>query len=219
MNDDSADIKSLPHVFPVFPLSSVILIPGSTLPLNIFEPRYLQMVRDAVTSAGLIGMVQPKANEQDETQPELYTVGGIGRISDLKEIGENRFSIKLTGLARFEVINELSVTTPYRQIQASWERFADGRSPEHICHYSRRELLATLSDYLDFRGLDADFDAISEAPDDVLANTLSMIIPFGVPEKQALLEAQNASARADILKTLLQMALVEGGRAPVDKLH
>lgn len=219
MSNDSSDIKSLPHVIPVFPLSSVILIPGSTLPLNIFEPRYLQMVRDAVTSAGLIGMVQPKASERDDPRPDLYTVGGVGRISDLKEIGENRFSIKLSGLARFEIVNELSATTPYRQVQASWERFADGHGPEHTCRYSRRELLATLSDYLDFRGLDADFDAISEAPDDVLVNTLSMIIPFGIPEKQALLEAQNATARAEVLKTLLQMALIEGGGDSADKLH
>lgn len=209
----------LPPVIPVFPLTGVILIPGSNLPLNIFEPRYLQMVRDAVTSNGLIGMVQPTVHEHDETEPELYGVGGVGKIEDLVETGQDRFAIRLKGIARFEIAGELSATTPYRQAQVDWSRFADQNQPSGSDPVDRRGLLATLSDYLDRRGLDADFEAIAEAPDNVLVNTLSMIIPMGAPEKQALLEAISVAERADTLQALLKMALAEGKPSEPGALH
>lgn len=211
---------SLPPVIPVFPLTGVILLPGSNLPLNIFEPRYLQMVRDAVTSDGLIGMIQPKPQDGDVEKPELYSVGGVGKIDDLVETGTNRFAIRLKGIARFEVSDELSTTTPYRKVHADWARFSDTDDAQSASHgVDRRKLLATLSGYLEQRGLDADYDAIAEAPDDVLVNTLSMIIPLGAPEKQALLEAVSVSDRATMLQTLLKMALVEEGSAQPSNFH
>lgn len=210
MTAAAASSVTLPPVIPVFPLTGVILLPGSNLPLNIFEPRYLQMIRDAVTSDGLIGMVQPKVRESEDPNPDLYPVGGVGKIEDLVETGENRFAIRLKGIARFEITDELSTTTPYRQVHADWGRFDDSSplNPD-VSVVDRRQLLATLSSYLENRGLDADFEAISEAPDDVLVNTLAMIIPFGAPEKQALLEATSVGDRSDILGTLLKMALIE----------
>lgn len=219
MEASPPNILHMPPVIPIFPLKGVILIPGSNLPLNIFEPRYLQMIRDAVTSDGLIGMVQPKVSENEDPDPELYTVGGVGKIDDLVETGANRFAIRLKGLARFEITDELSTTTPYRQVHADWTRFADTVASSQDPVVDRRKLLATLSGYLEQRGLDADFDAIAEAPDDVLVNTLSMIIPMGVPEKQALLEAVCVTDRATMLETLLKMALVEDGSKQPSNLH
>lgn len=208
MAEKKTETIALPPVIPVFPLSGVILLPGSNLPLNIFEPRYLQMVRDAATANNLIGMIQPTAQDSDEAQPEIYEVGAVGRIEDLTEISENRLSIRLRGLARFGVVEELSVTTPYRQIVADWHMFADMQAGPDTSRFSRRKLLATLSEYLDHRGLDADFEAIAEAPDDVLVNTLSMVVPFDTPEKQALLKARSVAERAQTLQTLLAMSLI-----------
>ncbi len=209
----------LPAVIPVFPLTGVILIPGNNLPLNIFEPRYLQMIRDAVTSNGLIGMIQPKVRESEDPEPELYNVGGVGKIDDLVETGKNQFAIRLRGIARFEVSSELSTTTPYRQAHVDWTRFGDVSPAPHKAIVDRRKLLATLSGYLEQKGLDADFDAIAEAPDDVLVNTLSMIIPMGAPEKQALLEADTVTDRGNMLETLLKMALIEDGAKQPSNLH
>lgn len=219
MTEAATTTVTLPSVIPVFPLTGVILLPGSNLPLNIFEPRYLQMIRDAVTSDGLIGMVQPRVPESEDPQPDLYPVGGVGKIDDLVETGTNRFAIRLRGLARFEVREELSTTTPYRQVHAGWDRFRDNPMNPDVSLVDRRQLLATLSGYLEHRGLDADFDAISEAPDDVLVNTLAMIIPFGAPEKQALLEAETVGNRAEILGTLLKMALIEADPTNTSNLH
>lgn len=210
---------SLPSVIPVFPLSGVILLPGSNLPLNIFEPRYLQMVRDAVSSDGLIGMVQPKVHENEEQTPDLYDIGGLGKIDHLVEAGENRFAIRLKGIARFEITDELSTTTPYRQVQVDWSRFQDMEAVKDTKTIDRRRLLATLSSYLEQRGLDADYDAIAEAPDDILVNTLSMIIPLGTTEKQGLLEAAVVSDRAEMLTTLLKMALIEDNPTSPSNLH
>ena len=210
---------TLPSVIPVFPLSGVILLPGSSLPLNIFEPRYLQMIRDAVASDGLIGMIQPKVHESEQETPELYGVGGVGKIDHLVESGENRFAIRLKGIARFEIADELATTTPYRQVQADWSRFRDMDLVEDASNINRRLLLATLSTYLEQRGLDADYDAIAEAPDGVLVNTLSMIIPLGTTEKQGLLEAEFVADRAEMLTTLLKMALIEENAAPPSNLH
>lgn len=215
----TAAITQLPIRIPIFPLTGVILIPGSNLPLNIFEPRYLQMVRDAVTSDGFIGMVQPTSPEYNEVEPELYSVGGVGKIDDLVDTGNDRFTIRLRGVARFEIASELSTATPYRQIHADWTRFGDLNAESAVDAIDRRTLLAALSNYLDVRGLDADFDTIAEAPNNVLVNTLSMIIPMGAPEKQALLEAASIDERAATLETLLKMSVIENGSKEPPQFH
>jgi len=220
MVSSSPTVVHLPVTIPIFPLTGVILLPGSNLPLNIFEPRYLQMVRDAVTSDGLIGMIQPKVLETEAGDSELYSVGTVGKVDDLVDTGDDRFTLRLKGIARFEVASELSTTTPYRQIHANWARFNDqvseSRSENAI---DRRTLLAALSNYLDTKGLDADFDAIAEAPNDVLVNTLAMIIPLGAPEKQALLEAISVVERAATLETLLKMSVIENSPKEPPKFH
>lgn len=201
---------TLPPVIPVFPLPRAILIPGSTLPLNIFEPRYVQMVKDAAAGNGLIGMVQPLSTEDLSEKPELHTVGGVGKIEDLAETGNDQFAIRLRGLARFQIEEELAVTTLYRQVQANWHHYADYNESAPDNAADRRQLLATLTRYLDHKGLEADFEAISEAPDDVLVNTLSMIVPLGIKEKQALLEVATVHERCNMLQALLSMTIAGG---------
>jgi len=199
----------LPSVIPVFPLSGVILLPGSSLPLNIFEPRYLQMVRDAVAGHGLIGMIQPEEADSVRENPALKATGCVGILGPVKETGDGRLVIRLRGVARFRVNNELRVTTPYRQVQADWSPYEADQtdSREGDLGVERGPLLDALKRYLDLRGLDADYDAIASAPDAVLVNTLSMIVPFGPAEKQALLEARTVGERGGILTGLLLMAL------------
>lgn len=197
----------LPGVIPVFPLAATILLPGSNLPLNIFEPRYLRMVKDARSSHGLIGMIQPQSSADQSQSPELFNVGAVGRITHYVETEDGRNLIRLTGVCRFSVNAELAVTTPYRQIQADWQGFEADLLPligERTL--SREPLMAVLKMYLTKKGLDADFEGINTAPDDVLINTLSMIMPFGVAEKQALLEANTLADRAKSLESLLAMA-------------
>lgn len=208
MTEKSGMVDFLPSVIPVFPLSGVILLPGTSLPLHIFEPRYLKMIRDAIAGNRLIGMVQPRIDTEVSGPPPLYRIGGVGSIGeDVKETEDGRFLIRLKGLSRFEVAEELSVTTPYRQVRASWTPFQeDPWGGEQRGAEDRDALMAALKAYLAIKGLDADFGAIGEAPDSVLVNTLSMIVPFSPAEKQALLEAQDVPQRCDLLKNLLTMA-------------
>lgn len=206
MTDTGHKLEALPSVIPVFPLAGAILIPGSSLPLNIFEPRYLKMVRDAIEGSNLIGVVQPKDSPHAKN-PALYPVGGVGSIADVQETTDGRILIRLKGLSRFEIEEELSVTTPYRQVRANWQPFKqDPWGGNKGGSVERDTLLAALKTYLETKGLDADFDAIASAPDDILVNTLSMIVPLAAPEKQALLESGTVSDRCSLLENLLAMA-------------
>lgn len=204
---DQENIQTdLPTVIPVFPLPKVILFPESNLPLNIFEPRYLKMVDDARAGSGIIGMVQPKTTEDLAGNPEIYKTGGAGRITHFVETEDGRYLIRLTGLSRFRVADELSVTTPYRQAVVDWGPFSDDmKTNQQTDGFDRDGLMNELKAYLEKRGLEADYDGINAAPDTVLINTLSMIIPLTLGEKQALLEAQTANLRAETLKNLLMM--------------
>lgn len=196
---------NLPTVIPVFPLPKVILFPKSNLPLNIFEPRYLKMIDDARASHGIIGMIQPKTDTVEGTPP-LYATGGAGRITNFVATDDGRYLIRLTGISRFQVSEELAVTTPYRQIKATWHPFSADTLPlSEAGGFDRASLMKELQSYLEARGLAADYDGIKAAPDVVLINTLSMIIPLTTGEKQALLEDETTADRAKTLKTLLSM--------------
>ncbi|MFC3052061.1 LON peptidase substrate-binding domain-containing protein [Kordiimonas pumila] len=212
MTDSPEITEPLPSVIPVFPLPKAILFPSSNLPLNIFEQRYLKMVEDAWASHKIIGMIQPQKIEEDGTPAQkLYSIGCAGKISHLVKTEDGRYLIRLTGIIRFRIEDELSVTTPYRQVKADWEPFSTDMEPlpEHGC-FDRKPLMSVLKGYLDSRGLAADYDGINTAPDGVLINTLSMIIPFSMQEKQALLEAEDTPKRAETLKNLLIMSSANG---------
>jgi Lon protease-like protein len=202
----------LPDVIPVFPLAGALLLPRGQLPLNIFEPRYLMMIDDALRSGRrLIGMIQPDpAHPGPEDKPNLYKVGCVGRITQLAEAGDGRYLIQLTGVARFRLEAELPVTTPYRQCRVSFLPFTDdfvGHKGED--DVDRESLLKALSDFLKANDLKADWEGIENAPNEALVNALAMMSPYGPAEKQALLEAPDLKTRAEILVAVTEIELAK----------
>jgi len=202
----------LPEVIPVFPLPGALLLPRGQMPLNIFEPRYLAMIDDSLRDGHrLIGMIQPDAAHQGSPdKPALFKVGCVGRITQLAESGDGRYLLELTGVARFRVEAELPVKTLYRQCRVSYAPFADdfvARKGEHAV--DRAALLAALTDFLKANDLKADWDGIEKAPNEALVNALSMMSPYGPAEKQALLEAPDLKARAEILIAITEIELAK----------
>jgi Lon protease-like protein len=203
----------LPTAIPVFPLTGALLLPRGTLPLNIFEPRYLAMVRDAMAATGaahrMIGIIQPRARGEP---PPLYDVGCVGRIGDYRETNDGRVLIALTGITRFRVAAELDRTTLYRQVMADYHDFADDREePDPLTATARAGLEDVLRAYLDAQGLSADWEAVHGADDEALVTTLSGVCPFDPAEKQALLEAEDLPERAATLTALMAFAQGLGG--------
>ena len=206
----------LPQVIPVFPLSGILLLPRGQLPLNIFEPRYLNMVDDAMAGDRIIGMIQPSGGLA--RLPTLSPVGCAGRITSFNETSDGRYLITLTGVSRFRIAGELPVQTPYRQVRASfaeWE--ADLTAPPAgEGNLDREGLLDALKAYLETRGLDIDWDTAETAPPEALVNSLAMALPFDPPEKQALLEAADLDHRAEVLTALMQIGAAGGDVAEGD---
>lgn len=195
---------SLPTTLPLFPLSGALLLPRGTLPLNIFEPRYLAMIKDAMAAGRLVGMVQPK---DDAPRPSLYPVGSVGRITQFSETDDGRFMIALSGVSRFRIAAELDVTTPYRQAQVIYDDFAaDTEDASSLAAAQRADVEQRLRAYLDTQGLSADWDAVASADDESLVNTIAAVCPFDPAEKQALLEARDVPARAETLSALMAFA-------------
>ena len=212
----------LPQVIPVFPLAGALLLPRGQMPLNIFEPRYLAMVDDALADRHrLIGMIQPDtAHPGPEDKPNLYKIGCAGRITQLAESGDGRYLLELTGVSRFRVEEEAKVHTPYRQCRVSFHPFADdfvARKGEEAVN--REELLKTLSDFLKANKLKADWDGIERAPNEALVNALAMMSPYGAAEKQALLEAPDLKTRAEILVAVTEMELAKNNTEGETKLQ
>jgi uncharacterized protein len=195
---------AIPTRFPIFPLRGAILLPGGNLPLNIFEPRYLHMTRDAMRTDQLIGMVQPCGDAIGD-QPDLYQVGCVGRIASFAETEDGRYLISLTGLCRYDVLEELSVTTPYRQVVASFERWSRDLEEAVPSDSLRPTLCAGLRAYFEVNDISADWAQIEAAPLAGLITSLAMICPFEPSEKQALLEAAGIDERCRVLIALLQM--------------
>ncbi|MBC7506023.1 MAG: LON peptidase substrate-binding domain-containing protein [Sandarakinorhabdus sp.] len=205
----------MPSAVPVFPLSGALLLPRGTLPLNIFEPRYLAMVRDAMAATGaanrVIGIIQPR---MDGDPPPLYDVGCIGRIVDFRETDDGRILIALTGVMRFRVTAELARTTLYRQVMTDYHDFQDDRDePDPLTAMARHGLEDVLRSYLDTQGLSADWEAVKSADDEALVTTLASVCPFDPAEKQALLEAEDLPERAATLTALMTFAQGHGGNS------
>ena len=208
--DAAPDVTRLPSRLPVFPLIGAILLPGGNLPLNIFEPRYLQMTRDAMRTHKVIGMIQPQG-ESLAGRPPVYPVGCAGRITSCVETEDGRYLITLAGICRFEVMEELEVETPYRQVRASYDRFERDLVPAVPPDEVRACLLKAVRGYFDVNDISADFAQIEAAPLAGLVTSLAMICPFAANEKQALLEAEDCAARARVLVTLMEMGACGGG--------
>ncbi|ACB80371.1 LON peptidase substrate-binding domain-containing protein [Methylorubrum populi] len=199
-----------PAIIPVFPLPGALLLPRGQMPLNIFEPRYLAMVDDALRSERIIGMIQPDLDGGGSPlSPRLYRVGCAGRISQFAETGDGRYLISLTGVSRFRVESELAVTTAYRRCQVSYDAFAqdfEARAGEEAV--DREGVLRTLRNFIEANELQVDWAGIEEAPNEALVNALCMMSPFGVREKQAMLEAPDLKTRAEVLIAVTEMELV-----------
>jgi hypothetical protein len=202
---------SLPGQLRLFPLGGVLLLPGGALPLNIFEPRYLAMIRDALDTDRLIGLIQPADPASHAEKPLLYSIGCAGRIIEQTETEVGRILIELAGVCRFDVVEELTVGTPYRQAAVAYNRFAADLSidqkPEQTGGLDRDALLTELQSYLRHLEIGADWPAIAKAPDERLVNSLAMICPFGPSEKQALLEAVDLTERARLMMMMMHMAV------------
>lgn len=196
--------SDLPQDLAVFPLPGALLFPRWHLPLNIFEPRYLNMIDDAMSGSRIIGMVQSMGG--DEAVPGLAAVGCAGRITSYSETDDGRYMITLTGIARFEIAEELNVNTPYRQVRPNWSAFrGDLISCEASDLPKRQDLIAALKNYVEVNEMNADWSAVEDAPMETLVNALCSGCPFSVMEKQALVEAATLKARADTLISLLKM--------------
>ena len=204
-------LADMPPIVPVFPLVDALLLPRGRLPLNIFEPRYLAMVDNAMRTTRVIGMIQP-SGDPESRKPALYAVGCLGRITSWSETGDGRVLITLSGLLRFRVKSELKGQTPYRQVETNYTEFArDLEEPLDDDSVDRARLGTCLKSYLKQKNLDADWQSIERAPAEILVNSLAMICPFNTAEKQALLEALELRDRAQLLTTLIEMAAATSG--------
>lgn len=200
---------TLPATLPIFPLPGVVLLPRGHLPLNIFEPRYLAMVDDALAGERMVGMVQPLDVQSSHDDPPVYGTGCAGRITHFCETGDGRYLITLTGVSRFTVRGELATDRGYRRVLAGWDGFS-GDLQTCLCGaFDRARLVAGLKAYFRVHGITADWAAIETSPEERLITSLAMICPFDATEKQALLEAPDLVERARLLITLVEMAVME----------
>ena len=199
-------VSDLPQVIPVFPLDGALLLPGGDLPLQIFEPRYLNMIDDVMAGDRMIGMVQTRGGG-DRTRPNLAAVGCAGRVTSFSETSDGRYLITLTGVCRYRLQDELSVSTPYRQVRAHFDAFADDLAAEggEMAAFDRHRFAGALKRYLNRRELDIDWDTAETAPLESLVTSLAMGLPFDPPEKQALLEALTMADRCEALTALLEI--------------
>lgn len=203
--------SDLPDAIPVFPLPGAVLLPRGRLPLNIFEPRYLAMVDDVLKSDHrLIGMIQPY--DGPSQPPKLHSVGCAGRVTSLSETEDGRYLVVLTGISRFRLSEEIEGFTPYRRARASWEGFErDLGGPGDLDDFDRDAFLVLLRRYFEVAKLSSDWETMREAEPEMLVNSLSMMCPFAVEEKQALLEAPRLSDRAETLSALMRFAIASSG--------
>ena len=199
-----------PAVIPVFPLPGALLLPRGQMPLNIFEPRYLAMIDDALRAERIIGMIQPDGEGGGSPMaPKLYRVGCAGRITQFAETGDGRYLLSLTGVSRFRVESELATTSAYRRCQVSYDAFLKDFEPRAGEDAVDREgVLKALRDFVESNDLKVDWAGIEEAPNEALVNALCMMSPFGVREKQAMLEAADLKTRAEVLIAVTEMELV-----------
>jgi Lon protease-like protein len=201
----------LPQTIAIFPLTGALLLPRARLPLHIFEPRYLQMLEDALkTPTRLIGMIQP--NEvPGRAGSGLQTIGCAGRVTQFSETEDGRYLITLAGISRFRVAKEVEGFTPYRRCDVTWDGFDRDLGPEEKDpEFVRKDFLKLLERYFDARELSADWETLREADDELLVNSLSMMLDFDPEDKQALLEAPSLSTRRETLVTLLEFQLRGG---------
>lgn len=214
-------IDELPGAVPMFPLSGVLLLPRGQLPLNVFEERYINMVRDAMATDRSIGIIQPRRKERVDNvdHPEVYETGCLGRITEHRETEDGRILITLTGLCRFEVAEELPLLHGYRRVTPRYDDYADDLAESRERIVDRPRLLQALKAWIVAKGIAADWDSIRAAPDERLVTALAMMCPFAPNEKQALLECHDLIERGRVMTALIEMSLLGGGAQGPEMRH
>jgi Lon protease-like protein len=204
-------MTDLPDTIPVFPLPGALLLPRARLPLHIFEPRYLQMLDDALkTKHRLIGMIQPR-EVPGAAEKRLHAIGCAGRLTGFSETEDGRYMVTLSGISRFRVLQEVQGFTPYRRCQVEWAPFTrDLGGAENDAGFKRAEFMAGLKRYFEAMELSTDWGSLKGADEELLINSLSMLCPFAPEDKQALLEAPSLTTRRETLVTLIEFALRGG---------
>ena len=214
-NKFDPSFEQLPETLPIFPLSGVLLLPGGKLPLNIFEPRYLAMIFDSLAGHRMIGTVQPMQPggfagdglPAPDGKPKVHKVGCAGRIVSFNETEDGRLLLALSGVCRFDIVRELEPAHGgYRRVSSLFAPYrGDLDHADEPIELDRERLMAALAAFFRSRNLSTDWEAVKKAADHNLVTSLSMVLPFGPAEKQALLEAADTSARAKLLVGLLEM--------------
>src|ERR1700730_400038 len=209
-----SDQAALPQILPIFPLTGVLLLPRGRLPLNIFEPRYLAMTRDALRGERLIGMVQPSDPQQDNrgggaANPPVYPTGCAGRITAFAETDDGRYLITLPGLSRSRIRDELPLLAGYRRVVPDWQPFAQDLDAPSATGFDRERFIRGLKEFFAQRQISADWEAIDKAAGEYLITSLAMLCPFAPSEKQALLAAADLDERARLLIALVEMAAIK----------
>jgi uncharacterized protein len=200
--------QGMPENLPVFPLSGALLLPRGQMPLNIFEPRYMAMIDHALSTSRLIGMVQP--NPDSNQSANLYNTGCVGRITQLAESGDGRYLVTLTGIARFKLKEELHVDSAFRQFSVDWSAFGADYIPRYGEEaVDRTAVLDALKSFSKANDLPVDWDSVKDAPNEALVNALCMMCPYGIREKQALLESTDLKTRGDMLVAITEMELAK----------
>ena len=209
-------LDDLPKKIPIFPLTGAVLFPKTQLPLNIFEPRYVQMLNAALaTPHKLVGMIQPIAGSDNS----LKKVGCVGRVTSYNETDDHRYLITLNGIIRFEIENELDTTTQYRQVEVNYENFITDLKSEDVTNVDRESLLKLIKKYLKNKSLLADWDIIQQTPTEQLINYSGVLVPFTPEEKQLLLEARTIMGRSRALEALYQSYTIEETADTSTQLH
>ena len=198
-------MKNLPNILPIFPLSNFIIFPKTTVPLNVFEPRYIDMINDSMKSNKLIGMIQPKKVRDDLVPPVLHNIGCLGKITSFKETDDGRYLIELKGLIRFEVIKEIDSTKKYREYTVDFKQFEDDlNDKKEQLKFSDLELIfKDLKTLFEKRGFIINWKELEKQSLDETINALAMASPFSLEEKQVLLEADNLSIRKNKIAEIL----------------
>lgn len=205
--------SDLPRELPIFPLAGAVVMPGVQLPLNIFEPRYLNMVADALKADHLIGMLQPRPDTTFDEAPEVHPVGCAGRITSYSETNDGRIVLVLTGVCRFQVAEELAARRGYRRVRPDWERFAIDYHAAEEGLPGRGAFLTSLRAYCTLRGVEIPWDDIAKMGDADLVNLLCAHLPLDPEDKQALIETVDLGGRGRLMAGLMDMASAAGAGA------
>ena len=198
------NLKDLPNKIPIFPLSNFIIFPKTAVPLNIFEPRYVEMINDSMNTNKLIGMIQPKSF--DDNVPELYEVGCLGKITDFKKSSDSRYLIELKGVIRFDLIKEIDTSKKYRECQVDYKKYyEDLENKKEDLKFSDLELIfKDLKNLFEKRGFIINWKGLEKQSLDETINALAMASPFTLEEKQVLLEAKNLDNRKNKISEMLK---------------